>query len=423
MGDFHRLKNGLVLYADPMAHLSSAAIGVWVAAGALDEGPQENGIAHLLEHMAFKGTARRSARQIAEEMEAVGGHLNAATSYSNTGYYARVLVDDIERAFDLLADIIRNPAFDEEELAREKDVVLQEIGEAADTPDDALFEILQGLAFAGQSLGRPILGGAQDVRRHDRAALKKFMGTHYNPARMVVAVSGGVDNARALALCEQYFGDIAPPRGSVMRPQPFHTAGAAHDARDLEQTHIAMSLFGSGLKEPEYFATRLLAEILGGGMSSKLFQEVREARGLAYSVYAYADAYEAIGALGFYVGVDEDSAQEALAASLTQLARLADKVDQASLDRARAMLRSSLVMGLENAASRAERAANNILIYGHVLSEEEILSQLNAVTTQDVEARAKAIFDQGSASLAVVGPADFDKLQTVMMKAGLSASS
>ncbi len=423
MGVLHKLGNGLALYVDPMPYLSSAAIGVWTSAGAIDESAGENGVAHLLEHMAFKGTTRRSAREIAEEMEAVGGHLNAATSYSNTGYYARVLADDLDIAFDLLADIIRNPAFDEEELEREKNVVLQEIGEAADTPDDALFELLQSLAFADQSLGRPILGHADDVRRHDRTALKQFMDRLYIPERMVVSVSGGIDADRVAEMTERYFGDLNSPSAGPQRSKPFHTAGVAHDARELEQTHIAVSLQGSALKDQDYFATRLLAEILGGGMSSKLFQEVREARGLAYSVYAYADAYEDIGALGFYVGVDEGNGQEALEASFTQIAQLADKVDQASLDRARAMLRSSMVIGLENAASRAERAANNIMIYGEVLSEASILAQLDAVKTSDIEARARAVFDHKLASLAVVGPADFDKLKQVVCAAGLDIAS
>ena len=408
----HTLSNGVRLVIDPMAPLKSAAIGVWVNAGAMDEGSNENGVAHLLEHMAFKGTARRSAREIAEEMEAVGGHLNAATSYSATGYYARILSAEVERAFDILSDIILNPALDEAELAKETDVVIQEIGETQDTPDDVLFENIQALTYRDHALGRPILGRVEDVRRHTSETLRTFMNRHYTAENLIISVSGGVDLALMRSLAEKYFADVRSETSAHASSQAAITSGAHHDPRDLEQTHIAFAMPAAGLRDDDYFAMRLTSEILGGGMSSRLFQSVREARGLAYSVYAYADAYDTVGTIGVYLGADEGKAAEAIDISLGEIGAMAASVDEDELNRARAMLKSSLLMGLESPINRAERSAGQLFTFGDFISEDDVCVRLDAVTASDIQRCATRLLESTQKSLAVVGRADFDKLQT-----------
>ncbi|MEL7489465.1 MAG: pitrilysin family protein [Pseudomonadota bacterium] len=405
------LANGVRVVIDPMAQLKSAAVGVWVRAGATDESDDENGVAHLLEHMAFKGTGRRSAKDIAEAIESVGGHLNAATSYQTTGYYARTLSADVGCAFDILSDIILDPRLEEAELAKEKEVVIQEIGEARDTPDDVLFENIQSLTYRDQALGRPILGGENDVRSHSAATLRRFMDRHYTAENMIVAVSGGVDEDEIEALAKQYFGSMTPqqaPRDSICNRV---TSGFHHDPRDLEQTHIAFAVPAVGVRDDDYFAMRLTAEILGGGMSSRLFQTVREKHGLAYSVYAYADAYDDVGTIGVYAGTDADKALQAVDISLTEIAGMARGVTAPELDRARAMLKSSLLMGLESPINRAERSAGQLFTFGRLISEDEICASLDAVTPGDISRCAASLIESAKKSLAVVGPAEFDKLK------------
>ncbi len=413
----HRLSNGVRVVADPMPGLRSAAIGVWVSAGAMDEGPHENGFAHLLEHMAFKGTRRRSARAIAEEIEAVGGSLNAATGYQHTGYYARLLSEDLGLAFDILADILREPTLEDAELEREKGVVLQEIGEARDTPDDVVFDLLQAQIFKDQPLGRCILGDEASVSAATRDALAAFMARRYEANGMVIAVAGGIDPDAVNLMAERYFGDIEPATrpGEPIFPRatPVMTAGVRCEPRDLEQTHIAFAMPGAAQRSDAYFASILFTEILGGGMASRLFQKVREEEGLAYSVYAYSDAYDDVGAIGVYLGSDAGNAARATRLCRGEIAALADRVDQEELDRARAMLRAGRLMALESPMSRAERAAGQLLTYDRLWSTAEILAGLEAVTVDDVAACARTAIS-AAPGLAVVGPGDFGEITRML---------
>lgn len=410
----HTLANGLRVVADPMPGLSSLALGVWVRAGAVDEGPGENGWAHLLEHMAFKGTRRRSARAIAEEIEAVGGALNAATGYQQTGYHARVLSEDLELAFDILADILREPTLDAEELSREKDVVLQEIGEARDAPDDVVFDMLQGLLFRDQPLGRPILGDEASVAAATREGLAAFMARRYRPGALVISASGGLDPDNVYALAERYFGDMPAGAPAGERKVPRLTQGARCAPRDLEQTHVAFAMPGCSQRAPACYASRLFAEILGGGLSSRLFQTVREERGLAYSVYAYTDFYDDVGAIGVYLGTDADAAAEAARIAIGEVASLARGVGPDELARARSMLRAAHLMELENPMARAERAAGQLFTFSRLLSKEEILGGLAAATAEDVAACARRALEEGTTSLAVVGPGEFHNIENAL---------
>lgn len=406
MPDLITLSNGVRLYVDPMPGLESAAVGIWARAGTVDEAADEGGVAHLLEHMAFKGTRKRSARAIAEEIEAVGGHLNAGTSYQRTGYYARVLKPDMGVALDILADILVDPLFDAEELAKEREVVVQEIGEASDTPDDAVAELLQAEAFKGAALGKPILGTVESVRGHDAARLRGFMRRLYGPQNLLVVAAGAVDPD----MIARFIEDSTPKGAGAAAPSRAaqgYEGGAAHDPRDIEQTHIAVAFPAVGARHADFYATRVFAEALGGGMASRLFQTIREERGLAYSVYAYADCYDDVGVVGAYAGTDADKAAEATALIRAGIEASARDLSQAELDRARAMLKSTLLMGLESPMGRIETAAAQAFTFGAPLSPAAMRAQLDAVTLDDVKRCARRALD-GAPSLAIVGPCAFD---------------
>jgi predicted Zn-dependent peptidase len=411
MSEVTKLGNGVRIVTDPMPGLESAAIGVWFRAGAIDETPEEHGIAHLLEHMAFKGTAKRSARAIAEEIENVGGYLNASTGYGRTGYYARILRPDIETAFDILADILINPLLADDELTKEKEVVIQEIGEAADVPDDAVMEMLQAICYRGHALGRPILGTVESVNSHTSRRLRDFMQKHYAPQDTVVVASGAIDPDIVARLAEKYFGGVAKSDRKVRDIKPAYHGGAHHDPRDIEQTHAAMCFPGVSVQHEDFFATRVFVEALGGGMSSRIFQTVREARGLAYSVYSFTDAYDDVGAIGAYVGTDADNAPESIALIRQEIAGMAQGATKAETDRARALLKSTLLMGLESPAARAEAATSQLFTHGRLLSTEEIREKLDAVTVADVRKCAERALTGGEPALSVVGPANFDAMK------------
>lgn len=412
MSELHTLSNGVRVVFDPMPSLETAAIGVWAHAGSVDEAENENGVAHLLEHMAFKGTARRSARQLAEEIEAVGGHLNAATSHQRTGYYARILKEDAPLAMDIIADILHAPRFADAELAKEKEVVVQEIGEAADTPDDVVFDMLMAAAWEGYALARPILGTPQSVRRQTPESLRRFMTRCYGAGDLVIAAAGKIEPVDFLSLAEQYFAADAPSPPRAGRERPQFCSGVRHDARSIEQAHLALAFPGYGAGDDAAFAARLYADVLGGGMSSRLFQSIREERGLAYSVYAFSDAFEQCGLIGAYAAASPDQIVETARLIRREMEAAVTTLTQAELDRARALLRSSLMMGLENPAGRIEMAAGQIFTFGRLLPADEIVERLDAVTLRDVSACAEHALD-GASCVAMVGSGDIDAVRAV----------
>lgn len=413
MAEIITLPNGVRIVADPMPGLESASVGVWFRAGAINETQEEQGIAHLLEHMAFKGTTSRTAKQIAEEIENIGGYLNASTGYCRTGYYARVLKGDVGTALEILADILTDPLFEAGELDKERQVVIQEIGEAADIPDDAVMDMLQRLSYGDNALGRPILGTIESVTSHTRKQLSAFMDTHYTPGDLVISASGGVDADAVARLAETCFGGRKAVSNSPRTLKPVYHGGADHDPRDIEQTHIALAFPGAAVRDDDYFATRVFAEALGGGMSSRIFQSVREDRGLAYSVYSYTDTYDEVGSIGAYVGTDGGNAAEAIFLIRKEIAAMAQAATKKEIDRARAMLKSTLLMGLESPATRADTAAWQLFSHGRLIPAKEIADRLDAVTVDQVmAAAAKAL--AGAPSLAIVGPADFAAVRAAL---------
>ena len=377
----HTLSNGVRVVADPMPGLESAALSVVIRGGARWEAADRNGWSHLLEHMVFKGAGARSSREIVEVIEAEGGWINAATGYERTSYQVRCLAGGLPLAMEVLSDLVRRPALDAAELEREKGVIGQEIAEAADTPDDRVFDLAQSHAFGGQPLGRPILGLDATLAPADRAALAAHHAALYgDPSRIVVSAAGAVDEGELLRLAQAAFGDMAPPAAPAPSPEPAAFAGGAQaEARALEQAHMVLLLPGVGVRHPDYWAQRLFAEVLGGGMASRLFQEAREARGLCYAVDAYADAYEDAGLLGVYAGVSDKDAAPMARLAAAEIASLAGGVTAAELARARAQARAQLFMSRESPLNRAEGAAVQLHLHGRLVPPDETAARIDAV--------------------------------------------
>ncbi|WP_294645836.1 pitrilysin family protein, partial [uncultured Aureimonas sp.] len=306
-----RLSNGLTIATETMPTLESAALGVWVKAGARDEAEGEHGIAHLLEHMAFKGTSRRSARQIAEEIEDVGGELNASTSVETTAYYARVMKDDVPLAVDILTDILLDSRFDEDELAREQHVILQEIGAAEDTPDDIVFDHFQSAAYADQILGRPILGTRESVSGFTPAEIRAYLKRHYSPDQMVVSAAGAVSHDDVVRRVEAAFGSSASSAEGTHRREPaVYTGGDFREERDLADAQMVLGFPGRPYYQRDFYAAQVLSIILGGGMSSRLFQEIRETRGLCYAISAFHWSFSDTGIFGVHAATGEEEMAE-----------------------------------------------------------------------------------------------------------------
>ncbi len=373
-----RLPSGLRIATDPMPSVETVSLGVWAGVGTRNEPREINGVAHMLEHMAFKGTDRRSAREIAEEIEAVGGHLNAYTSREQTAYYAKVLAGDVALAVDILADILQHSTFDEAELARERAVVLQEIGQAEDTPDDIIFDHFQAAAFPDQAIGRPVLGTAEIIRDLPRAAIAGYFKEHYTAERMVLAAAGKVDHDRLVELASRVFGELGAQAKPDLEPARYG-GGEFRESRDLEQVHLVLGFPSVGYQDPDHYAATVLSAVLGGGMSSRLFQEIREKRGLVYSIYSFASPYSDGGLFGIYAGTGETEVEELIPLICEEIVRLPDTLDPAEVHRARAQLKAGILMARESTGSRCEQLAQQLLVYGRPLTMPEIVGRVEAV--------------------------------------------
>ena len=396
------LKSGINVVTDTMPHLETASLGVWVNSGSRDERRDEHGISHLLEHMAFKGTSRRTARQIAEEIEAVGGDLNAATGAESTAYYARVLKADVPLALDVLADILSEPAFDRDELTREQSVIVQEIGAVADTPDDLIFEHLQGIAFPDQPLGRSILGTAKTVRSFDEAKLRDYLAGHYRAPDIVVAAAGAVDHAAVVADVEKRFASFNGPASPAPEPARFG-GGARIEKRELEQVHIALALPGVAQNDPGLYSLQMFNNVLGGGMSSRLFQEAREKRGLCYSIYSFHAPYTDVGMFGLYAGTDATDASELMRLIVDEIAKAADTITEAEIARAKAQMKAGLLMALESSGDRIGQLARHMLAWGRPIPLDELVAKVEAVTVESARAAGRALIGRGKPAIAVLG--------------------
>lgn len=397
------LPNGFRIVTEHMPGLESAAIGIWVTAGGRHERPEQNGIAHFLEHMAFKGTETRSALQIAEAIEDVGGYINAYTSREVTAYYARVLRNDVSLALDVVADILRNPVFDSKEIEVERHVILQEIGQAADTPDDIIFDWLQERAYPDQALGRTILGESGRVSAFSKDDLVTFVSEHYGPDQMILSAAGAVDHDAIVAQAEQLFGDMASRPARMADAATFH-GGESRHVKDLEQAHIALAFESPGYRDPSFYAAQVYSVALGGGMSSRLFQEIREKRGLCYTIFAQTGAYSDTGMTTIYAGTSGEEIFDLTNLTIDEMKRAAEDMTPEEVARARAQMKAGLLMGLESPSSRTERLARMTQIWGYVPPLEETVSRIDSVTTGDVRAFAGQLVGQAPAAMALYGP-------------------
>jgi predicted Zn-dependent peptidase len=396
------LPNGLRVATDVMPHVESATVGIWTSCGARNETAPENGVAHLLEHMLFKGTERRNAQQIAEEIEAVGGQMNAYTARENTAYYARVLKQDVGLAVDIVADLLQHSTFDEDELARERSVVLQEIGQANDTPDDIIFDHFQGAAFPGQPMGRPVLGTPDTVSIMSRAALKGYLDTHYTPSELVLTAAGAVDHDRLVEQALKQFDSL--PMTPPPAPQPIdYQGGDFREEQDLEQLHFLLGFQGAAIGDADYYTQSVLSTVLGGGMSSRLFQEVREKRGLVYSIYTFASAYRESGLFGIYAGTGPSEITELVPVVCDEIRKVIDHIDGAEIDRARAQIKAGLLMSMESTMSRAEQLGQHLLLFGRVIPMQEIIAKIDAVDAAALKAAAAELF-ASRPTVAAMGP-------------------
>ncbi|MCK0149426.1 insulinase family protein [Marivita sp. S6314] len=399
------LSNGFRIVTEHMPGLESAAIGIWVTAGGRHERPEQNGIAHFLEHMAFKGTETRSALQIAEAIEDVGGYINAYTSREVTAYYARVLRSDTGLALDVIADILRNPVFDPKEIEVERHVILQEIGQALDTPDDVIFDWLQERAYPDQALGRTILGETDRVSRFSEADLRTFVAEHYGPDQMILSAAGAVDHEAVVRQAEALFADM-PNRPALSADSAQFEGGESRQVKDLEQAHIALAFESPGYRDPAFYAAQVYSVALGGGMSSRLFQEIREKRGLCYTIFAQTGAYSDTGMTTIYAGTSGDEIHDLAHLTVDEMKRAADDMSPAEVARARAQMKAGLLMGLESPSSRCERLARMTQIWGEVPALEDTVSRIDSVTTGDVRAFADHLVREAPAALALYGPVD-----------------
>lgn len=401
----HTLSNGFRIVTEHMPGLESAAIGIWVGAGARHERVEQNGIAHFLEHMAFKGTQRRTALEIAEVIEDVGGYINAYTSREVTAYYARVLANDVPLALDVIADILLNPTFDENEIEVERGVILQEIGQALDTPDDVIFDWLQEEAYPDQPLGRTILGPTERVRSFNRADLSGFVSEHYGPGQMILSAAGAVDHDAIVRECEALFGHMTP-RPILTEVAASFRGGERREIKALEQAHFTLAFESPGYRADNFYTAQIYANALGGGMSSRLFQEIREKRGLCYTIFSQAGAYSDTGLTTVYAGTSAEQLAELAHVTIDEMRRINDDLRIAEIDRARAQMKAGMLMGLESPSNRAERLARMISIWGRVPDLSETVERIDAVTLEDVRDFGINLSMNAPSAMALYGPVE-----------------
>ena len=397
-----KLKNGIRVVTEEIPSIESVSVGIWINAGSRNEKKIENGIAHFLEHMAFKGTEKRSALQIAEEIESVGGFINAYTSREITCYYAKVLKNHLPLAVDILSDIINNSIFNEQEIEIEKGVIIQEIGQMKDTPDDVIFELLQKEAFADTELGRSILGSVENINSFQRKNFIDFIDNNYFAEKIVLCAAGNLKHKDLckLALSLQDIRELKKPKS---KSKVLFKGGEKRVIKDLEQAHFAVGFEAPNLKSPKLFAGKVFSVIMGGGMSSRLFQEIREKRGLCYSIGTSFDCYSDNGIFLSYAGTSGDKVKELSEVIATEFKDSITTINETEVERAKTQLRSSLLMGLENSSSRSERLARGLIIWDKIVEVQETISKIDSVSLEDVRDFGVEMFHNSCPAMALYG--------------------
>ncbi len=396
------LPNGLRVATESLPGMESTTVAVTVDVGARFESEEEGGLSHMLEHMAFKGTKRRSARQIAEEIDMVGGNMNAYTSLENTVYYTRVLKNDVPLAVDMLADILQHSTFDKEELERERQVILQEIAMHYDTPDDLVFDYFSETIYPNQPLGRSILGKEECIRTFNQDDLAHYMSGHYHASSMVVSAAGNVSHDAFVTLVGEHFTGLSTASHKAALPAKY-AGGDKRIKRKLEQLHLVMGFEGVSFHDDDYYAWQVLATLLGGGMSSRLFQEVREKRGLAYTVQAFLSSYADNGVFGIYAATGEDKGPEMVPVLCEEVLKLQNGISELELQRAKNQMKASLLMSRESSASIAEWIGRHLLNYGRYKPAAEIASIIDAVTDETIIKAAKILLKNKNIAFTALG--------------------
>jgi predicted Zn-dependent peptidase len=418
-----RLSNGLTVATETLPQVESVALGVWVKSGARNEREDEHGMAHLLEHMAFKGTNKRSAWKIASDIEDVGGEINAATSVETTSFYARVLRDDVPLAVDILSDILTDSKFDEHELEREQHVILQEIGAAHDTPDDIVFDRFTETAFRHQTIGRSILGTPETVKSFTSKQLHDFMERQYGAERMVVVAAGAIKHDEFVREVERHLGSFRAKAESALPQYAHYVGGDYRENRDLMDAQIILGFEGRAYHVRDFYASQVLSMILGGGMSSRLFQEVREKRGLCYSVYAFHWGFSDTGIFGIHAATGQSDIAELVPVIVNELQTAGDAILQEELNRARAQYRAGLMMSAESSASRASQIARQLLLFGRPIGMDELVERLSNLTIERLTDLSARLFST-KPTVTAVGPvgtlAPYESIRDALPTAGVT---
>lgn len=396
------LQNGLRVAADEMKDVETVSVAVFVNTGSRNETPEINGISHFLEHMAFKGTKTRTARQIAEEFEGIGGRINAYTSKDKTVYYVKVLKKHAEFAVEFLADILQNSTFDKVELEKERGVILQEIAMTNDTPDDIIFDYFQETAYADQALGRSILGPVKNIKKFNSQDFVNYIGKQYNYSNMTVVAAGAIKEKDLVKYAQKYFTSLGSSKVKSVEKAKYN-GGDFRKEKKLEQINLVMGFNGVSFMHKDYYTSQILAMVLGGGMSSRLFQEVRENRGLAYSIYAFNYTHFDSGIFGIYAGTTPEKTNELLKATCKETLKICEKITDKELQRVRTQFEASLLMSKESTNSRSQRLGSDILAHGKLISDKEILDKVLSVKKSDVTKMAEKIFSNSKPTFAAIG--------------------
>ena len=400
--EFKILDSGLTVLHDQM-DVESTSVGVYIGSGSAQEKKHECGIAHMLEHMAFKGTKNRNAEKIAREIEDVGGDINAYTSKEVTAYYLKVLKENTNLGIDILSDIIKNSTFPKDEIERERGVIISEIGQSYDAPDDRVFENFTSIAFKNQSIGRPILGTKETVSNFQKDDLKSFLTANYVPENMVVASSGNIDKDKFFKTIEEKFSDIKNNFKHIEKLSKWNSGFFGED-RDLEQTQLVFGIEGLKNTDVDRYSLRALAIILGGGMSSRLFQEIREKRGLCYSIFSFTQMQNSSGVFGFYAGTSPKDLNELLEASLNEWKNIKHFISNDELIRAKAQMRSGFIMGQESNGARAEYYAKSMINFGKLIKTKEVINKIENISITSIHNVIEKLFTSANPVLSVIGP-------------------
>lgn len=405
------LDNGVRLVSETLPQAYSVAVGLWVDVGSRDEPAELGGVSHFIEHMAFKGTARRDALAIALELDRLGGHANAFTGKENTCFHARALAEHLPEITDILCDIMLHPSYDPVELERERHVIIQEISFVDDTPDDLVHVMFARNLWPGHPLGRPILGEAENVANMDRQDMIDYLRTRYVPQNMLVSAVGAVDHDQLVGLLGDALGALPQVAKTNGRKKAEFNSGLHVAPRELEQVQVVMGAPAPSITDEDRFAASLLNIILGGSMSSRLFQEVREKRGLAYSIYSYLNSYSDLGLMGVGMGVAPEKLGEAMKVVFDEMERLgAGDLLHNELSHAKDNIKGSILLAMENSESRMSRLARNEFHFGRYIPVEEVIERIMNVEVEQVTALAARILNRRNMSITVLGDADKDKL-------------